>query len=265
MASLARRGLTASFLLSAALYGTAFGQSAPPASAPAPAAAAEEERKPGDLFLELFVGEKLYIQEKGEWYLIITPAFAKASDEKEFELEAEVIYGLTDELQLSAEVPYVVVNPDEGSQHQGIGDVTLAANYNFLQARDFALGVRAEFVIPTGDEDRDLGAGQFLWTPSLLGAVRVGPAEIYASVGGQFGDNHDDAFLYTVAAAYPWETLVGVLEASGASGSGGDTLYLTPGVYWNVREGLQLGLGVPIGVTDDSDDYQIIGKVSIEF
>jgi len=247
-------------LFCAALQRPSRAENPPPASAPA-----AEERKPGDLVLELFAGEKLYIQEKGEWYLIVTPSFTQGHDEKEFELEAEVIYGLTDELQLSAEIPCAIVNPDNGSQHQGIGDVTLAANYNFLQARDFALGVRAAFLIPTGDEDRDLGAGQFIWSPSLLGAVRVGQGEIYGAVGGEFGDNHDDAFTYTLAGAYPWQSLVGVFEVTGANGSGADVLYLTPGVYWNVREGIQVGVGVPIGVTDDSDDYRGIGKLVFEF
>lgn len=224
----------------------------------------EEEKKPGGLFTELFVGEKIYLQEKGEWYLIVTPSFAKAPDEKEFELEAEVIYGLTDQLQLSAEVPYVVVNPDSGSQHQGIGDVDLAANYNFIQTSQFALGVRAEFIIPTGDENRGLGGGQFAVVPALLAGFRFGDAELYASIGEFIGED-DDAFTYTIAGAYPWRQLVGVLELTGLNGSGEDVLYLTPGAYWNVTEKIQVGLGVPIGLTDDSDDYQIVGKISFEF
>src|SRR5580765_1652836 len=99
MTSRLGRCAAAALVFCAALQQISFAQSPAPASAPTVPAAAEEH-KPGDLVLELFAGEKLYIQEKGEWYLIITPSFTKASDEKEFELEAEVIYGLTDELQL---------------------------------------------------------------------------------------------------------------------------------------------------------------------
>jgi hypothetical protein len=42
-------------------------------------------------------------------------------------------------------------------------------------------------------------------------------------------------------------------------------VYLTPGAYWNASEKIQLGLGVPIGLTEYSDDYQIVGKISFEF
>jgi hypothetical protein len=246
------------------LFGIPFQALADSPAATQAAGEHEEEKKPGGLFTELFVGEKIYLQEKGEWYLIVTPAFAKAPDEKEFELEAEVIYGLTDQLQLSAEVPFVVVNPDAGSQHQGIGDLDFAANYNFIQTSQFALGVRAEFIVPTGDENRGLGGGQFAVVPALLAGFRFGDAELYASVGEFIGED-DDAFTYTVAGAYPWREFVGVLELTGLNGSGADVLYLTPGAYWNVTEKIQVGLGVPIGLTDDSDDYQIVGKISFEF
>jgi hypothetical protein len=219
----------------------------------------QEEAKAGGLFTELFLGEKIYPQEKGEWYLIIEPAFAKASHEKEFELAAELIYGLTDEIQLSGEVPFVWVDPDGDDQHMGLGDISLAINYNFLQKSNIALGVRAEAILPTGDEDRALGGGQFAWSPQFLSAFRFGEFELYASVGGFFGDD-DDAFLYSVAGAYPWEKFIGVLEFTGASGSGDDVLYVVPGAYWNATEKIQIGLGVPIGVTDDSDDYQIVGE-----
>jgi len=224
-----------------------------------------EQRNAGGLFPELFVGDKIYSQEKGEWYLILTPSFAKGSHEKEFELEAELIYGLTDELQLSIEAPYIVLNPDVGHQHQGLGDISLAVDYDFIQNSRMALGVKGQVSIPTGDEDRDLGAGQFLYSPEILSAFRFGEAELYATVGGVFGDDHPDLFTYSVAGAYPWERFIGVLELTGAHGRDSDVVYITPGAYWNASEKIQLGLGVPIGLTEDSDDYQIVGKISFEF
>src|SRR6476660_5031639 len=91
----------------------------------------KEEAKVGELTNELFVGEKIYIQDKGELYLVLEGAFAHTNDGKETELSAELKYGLTDRLQLSAEFPVERVNPDNGETHQGISDLTLAFNYNF--------------------------------------------------------------------------------------------------------------------------------------
>jgi hypothetical protein len=224
----------------------------------------EEKSFPGQLFTELFVGEKIYSLERGEWYGIGAASFGKAPHEKEFELSGEVIYGLTDQIQLSGEIPLLYVDTDEGS-HTGIGDISLAVNWNFWQQPNMAFGVRSEFVFPTGDENRDLGGGQFAWAPSLLSGFRFGQAEVYASIGGEFGDGGDSFFTYSIAGAYPWKQFVGLAELTGESGSGVDVLYFSPGVYWLPNDKLQLGLGIPIGVTSDSDDYRVVFKVAYEF
>src|SRR3954465_6199419 len=97
----------------------------------------EEEQHAGNLIDELFIGEKLYVQEKNEWYVILEGSYAKAEDEKEYEAAVEGGYGLTDEIQLTIEAPYVFVDPDDGSSHNGIGDVEAAVNWNFVQREDF--------------------------------------------------------------------------------------------------------------------------------
>src|SRR3954466_14196726 len=154
-----------------------------------------EEGKVGELTNELFVNEKIYIQDKGELYLVLEGAFARTNDGKETEASAELKYGVTDRLQLSAEFPVERVNPDNGQTHQGISDLTLAFNYNFLQSDKFAAGVRSAFVLPTGDENRDLGGGERVWEPQILTATQIGKAELYIGMGGEIGEDHN-AFTY---------------------------------------------------------------------
>ena len=250
--------------LSTALF---FVQTLAAAELPQPAASAPakpEEKADEQLINELFVGEKIYLQDKGEFVLVLSPSFSKGSSGNETELSAEVKYGLTSRLQISAEFPYVFTDPKDDKQHDGIGDMSCAVNYNFLQKDEFALGARLELVIPTGNERRDLGGGELVLAPSLLASVRVGKGEIYAGIGGEFGE-HGDAFTYSIAGAYPWERFVGVLELTGVTGDHEDTLYVAPGVYWHINEKIDLGVGVPIGLTHDSDDYRIVVKAIFEF
>jgi hypothetical protein len=227
--------------------------------------AAHEEESSEQLINELFVGENVYVQSKGEWVGVVAGSFARNSDEKEWELEGELKYGLTDRFQLSGEIPLVFVDPDGEDSHFGVGDLTLAANYNFIQEENWAVAVRSAFLIPTGASSRDLGGGEFVWEPSLLGYVRVGRGEIYGGIGEQFGDDNEH-FIYTAAAAWPvLPHTVGVLELDGSTGDGADTLYLVPGAYIHPAEATQLGVGVPIGLSDDSDDWGVIAKVIYEF
>ncbi len=230
-----------------------------------PRAATTEEKKNEQLINELFVGEKLYIQDKGEWVLIATPSFSHASDEKETEVSGELKYGLTERLQLSGEIPWVLMNPDNGNQEDGIGDISVAVNYNFIQEDKWALGVRSEFVFPTGSQRRGIGDGTLAWEPSLLSSIRLGEGEIYAGVGAIINDNDEQGVSYSIAGAYPWRQFVGVLEFSGENIAGSAAAYIVPGFYYRVREHFDVGFGVPIGVTDGADDYQLVAKLVFEF
>ena len=228
---------------------------------------AEEPHGAGALIFEQFVGEKIYIQDQGELYAIVEAAFEKSNHEHEFELAAELSFGVTERMQLVAELPFVFIDPEEGSKHEGLGDITLGIQYNFKQEPDFAFGVRSGFVIPSGNENKDLGDGHFVWEPNLLGALRVGQGEIYAAVGGEIrtGNSDPDAFTYTISGAYPWRRLTGVLDLGGSVSRDEHDLYLAPGAFFVVSDLLQIGVGVPIGLTRDSDDFQIVTLFVFEF
>lgn len=223
------------------------------------------EEAAGGLIFEQFIGEKIYIQDKGEVYVVVETVYEKSSHEYELEFAAELSVGLTDRLQFVAELPYVVVDPDGGPQEDGLGDVTLGLHYNFVQESGFSWGVRSGFVLPSGNENRGLGGGHFVWEPNLLGAVRVGSGEIYGSVGGEISGGDPDAFTYTVSGAYPWASLVGVLELGGSVSEDEQVMYLAPGSFWNATDFLQVGLGVPVGLSGDADDFQIVGALVFEF
>jgi hypothetical protein len=229
----------------------------------------EEVHDAGALIFHQLVGEKIYIQEEGELYVVLEAAYGKAKDEREFELAAELSIGVTDRLQLVAEVPFEFVDPDDGSQHNGLGDITMGFQYNLVQGPDFSFGVRSAFVIPSGDEEKGLGGGQFVWEANLLGALRVGQSEIYAGVGSEIhtanSDGDPDAFTYTISVTRPWRQLIGSVELAGTVSGESHKIYLAPSLWWDVVDFLQAGIGVPIGLTSDSVDVQIVTLFVFEF
>ena len=195
---------TGGALLIASLTGElshlSFAQYVPPTTMPDEHPEKDEEAKAGHLINELFVGEKIYIQDKGEWNLVVTPSFTQGNDAKEKGLSAELKYGVTDQINLSFEVPAVVVNPDEGSQHVGLGDISLGISYDFIQSENFPR--RRRFSLPTGDEDRDLGGGQFVWEPSIVSAFKLGQGESTPPSAERSETIIDDEVTYSVAGAY---------------------------------------------------------------
>ena len=92
-------------------------------------------------------------------------AFEKADEERQAALHYEFIYGLTENLALTAVVPHVLEKRNGANITDGLGEVALRVKYQFFK-RD-ALGVQDKATLiygmkfPTGSEDRQppLGSG----------------------------------------------------------------------------------------------------------
>jgi hypothetical protein len=74
----------------------------------------------------------------------------------------EVNYGALPDLQLHLIAPIAYSAPAHENSHVGLGDVELGAKYRFFEETDWRpqIGVFPLVELPTGDADRNLGAGQ---------------------------------------------------------------------------------------------------------
>jgi len=94
-------------------------------------------------------------------------AFDKADEAREAALHYEVIYGLTEDIALTAVLPHILEKREDATQSEGLGEMALRGKYQFFR-RD-ALGVQDKVTaiygikFPTGDEDDapSLGSGAF--------------------------------------------------------------------------------------------------------
>ncbi len=71
--------------------------------------------------------------------------------------------------QIEVIVPFGVVAPGDGTRHAGIGDVALGAKSVLVasQATGSILSVAGEVILPTGNQDKDLGKGVVVLEPFL--------------------------------------------------------------------------------------------------
>lgn len=70
----------------------------------------------------------------------------------------------------------VRVDPRNASAHSGIGDssVSIKRVIAYDYAQSFLLATSLKLQFPTGDEDRSLGSGEYIWQPSLRAGWRKG-------------------------------------------------------------------------------------------
>ncbi len=206
----------------------------------------------------------------------------------------EIIYGLTEDLALTIEIPYLSLETEETSGGQrikksssGIGDIVLRSKYSLFE-RDMpgaSLGVSSILGIklPTGDEDKDpvLGTGSV----DVFGGVASGyeSRRWYA-----FGDlryrlnteanniRKGNVLNYNVVFGIrPWLTeyeqpdLVLLVEFNGEyawkdkgsgvtnpNNTGGNTISISPGILLSYRN-VMLKAGVKLPISQELNGTQL--------
>ncbi|MHC5027590.1 MAG: transporter [Planctomycetota bacterium] len=113
-------------------------------------------------------------------------------DGSEYELEVEFEYALTRRIGIVVEAGYAWLQPDDGPNASGFGDVALAPRFLLLEYDRFLLSTNLEFEFPTGDDERGLGEGEAVFAPSLATWSDLGSGfTLQASLGVEHGLSSD--------------------------------------------------------------------------
>ncbi|HEU6449407.1 MAG TPA: transporter [Verrucomicrobiae bacterium] len=101
----------------------------------------------------------------------------------------EINYGVFTNVQLHLIAPLAYDAPDHGATHYGYGDTELGVKYRFLQESKYLpqIGIFPLLEVPTGDESKGLGSGQWdaflpVWLQKSFGAWTI-------DAGGGYGIN----------------------------------------------------------------------------
>jgi len=214
----------------------------------------------------------------------------KGLDARETEAALAVEWPILPRLQFEVEVPFVVVDPNEGKAVAGFSDIELQAKlqvFKSVQHRALvAFGL--EYKLPSGSRARGLG-GEHAIEPFLTAGMAIGPFDLIGEVAYEWVLNgaerpREQEFSASLAVAYPasrWFIplleLVTVTQTRGPAGiereGGGEEalrhktqVYLIPGFNMRPRPGMTLRVGVQVPVTTaKSFDYQFLSAVDIEF
>jgi hypothetical protein len=113
--------------------------------------------------------------------LEVTVGFEKGREGKEIEVEAELAWRLGRRIEVSLELPFVLLLPRESPDVAGIGDLTLGGKALVFQSAEHAVAaaVGFELGLPTGSERRDLG-GATTTTPYIAVGKAFGPIDLLA-------------------------------------------------------------------------------------
>jgi hypothetical protein len=213
---------------------------------------------------ELTLGNTPVPQEQGEFQVsVIASHFEFDGSGRQSEAGLEVEYGLSDRLQIGAEIFYAWQREDDEEQVDGLTDLEVGVLYNFVATETFLFSASLNLAFPTGDENKGLGGGSVTYEPGISAAFAVGALQLFASVAAELGSG-DDSLSYGAAVALPFEDWAPIVELAGEVSQDESELYVVPAMAWRPAGDWELLVGVPIGLTDDSADIAISIKLTFE-
>lgn len=236
-------------------------------------AAAEPDEAPAkvdEVIEELFLGEAVYPQDALELQVTGGLAGARASGATAAAAELELELGLTDRLQLAAEVP-LVWRSAPAERQVGAGNPELELLYNPLsdRARGLAVSVGVGVMFPAlspAGEDA-WGAEAFAVAYKVLGGIHVNLAvAAELELPTEEEDEEDErevALAATLGVFAPIGRWVPVVELRAASGEAPVTV-LSAGVLWHPAGEVEVGAALQLGLDTRSIGGILTATVELE-
>jgi hypothetical protein len=210
--------------------------------------------------------------------------YTEGLDAHETEARMALEFPILPQLQFEIEVPFLVLDPDEGKVVAGFGDIELQAKLQVFKSVQYralvAFGLESK--LASGSSSRGLG-GEYAIEPFLTAGIALGPFDLIGEVAYEWilnGDEHprEQEFTARLAIGYPvsrWFTpLLELVTVTTTRGPADDEegllhktqVYLVPGVNIRPRPGMtfRAGFQVPL-TTAKTFDYQFLSALVVEF
>lgn len=219
---------------------------------------------------EFFVGRTVQTQEAGQVQMSVGGMHQRDGDLRFSEIRTRAEYGLTDRLQLQAELPFQVNDqPSNFEAQTDVSNFQVGATYSLLRGDDpISLSAGMDVAVPVGNANTmpdGVNDERTTWKPSLMVGSDLGPTQLHADVQGEIGQG-SNGLNYNVGLVYPAGVLAPTMELNArTTENASPQFYATPGLYYNFSERAELGVGVPIGLNEQSRDGQIMAKFNFKF
>lgn len=230
---------------------------------------------------DVFQTELVYPQEKSEVQLSFTPAFEKNDHFKLLSLPLSLEYGLTDRWQVGLGwTAFQQRFPVLGRSVSGIGNLELSTQYSFMNIDNTNLhaAIGFEVGVPLANEDKGFGESDWEFEPYISLAhdfPSLNHSQLFAQAGIGFEQINPDEesegneLLFRGGFFIPVNKVIFTSELSwcGNKWDKGDEsqFYFTPGFIVDLPGSWETGLGIPIGLNNESNSFMILAILTFEF
>jgi hypothetical protein len=220
-------------------------------------------------------------QGKGKFQVELFGEYGHDKDEiitsKNADLSATFTYGLIDPIDIVLSVPYQAWREDDSDsvvKGDGIGDLAIEAKWSFFEKEGLSCALKPGFTIPTGNEDKGLGAGRTTYYLYFIASKEIGTRAFHLNLAyiriENKVDERKDLWHASVAA-----TVEVMKDLQLVADFGGETnpdrssntppVYILGGFIYSPSENFDIGLGVKGGLTESETDIAVRGGITYRF
>lgn len=210
--------------------------------------------------------------EPGRLELQLGGELTTGPDHRAWELRGVLGVGVVTGLEVRVEVPLLLIDPDQGGSHGGLGDGLLGIKYRVLDEGEARPAVLTALVLrlPTGSERRGLGAPGEDVQLLLVASKAFGPVTLTANAGYTLVTDDRDQDAWTLAASVEYEltkawTLVGEIVRTLVTHQAADQAVARVGMVHALSERVRLDAAVGLGLTRESPDLSVRLGVTLGF
>ncbi|GAB4140865.1 MAG: hypothetical protein Fur0037_07510 [Planctomycetota bacterium] len=217
-----------------------------------------------------------YVLDPGEVEVVVTGSYLDRPRDRVWSSELEAEYGITDRLMVELGIPFRHYDRRLGRTDTGFGDLEVEAKLALFEEEASAAAAGVELKLPTADENAGLGSGHLGFEAFAATSFQAieSSSTLHIEGGLEFveGSGFDVAFGNAVVEKrLRGEGTALQFGLNSKFGDGDLRLAVVPGfqIEWELGEGsrpkeLEVGLGLPIGVTSESDDFGVVLMFELE-
>ena len=226
-------------------------------------------------------------QGKGRGQVEVGLSFFKDKDEADdlttFKAEGGdmavgVTVGLLDSLDIVMGVPYAWYSLEENDsrigRESGISDISFDVKWRFFENNGWSLALKPGLSLPTGDEDRGLGAGRTSYRLFLIGTKEFESVAFHVNGGYIRNENNfeerQDIWHASVAAEVEVIKDLKLMANAGMErnpdpSSDNHPAFALGGIAYDVSEKITLDAGMKYGLTSTETDWTVLTGLTIRF
>jgi hypothetical protein len=230
--------------------------------------------EPLQLVQELFTGETVFPQERGELQVSLAPDLLHTRNADVFASGLKLEYGLSSRLQVEAEAEPVVVQSTTDARRTGLGQIEVGLRWSALDIRGSGLhlSLGAGVGVWSGvelEEDSSTSEAGREWETGLVLGHDIGRLQASAGLSAvgatDVGSERGTALKVHGAVVLPFRSLRFSGEVLWLRIASARETYLTPGLTACLARNLEIGLGAALGIGGAADSFRLALRATYEF